>query len=644
MKNLATPFRTSTILPVTQSSENDAQVVHKNSVPSKKRANFLLIFTFMCICLSLSALELSSISPALPTIANDFHASKYTWVGSAYALSSTAFLPMSGGLAQAFGRRPAILVTIAIFALGTGICGGANSMNMLIAGRAIQGFGGGAVQSLTGIILADLVTLRERGLYVGLYAFAWCTATSIGPFVGGSLAALGLWRWLFYLNLLLLLVSWVSFIFLLDLPIPTGSYRDKFMRMDWVGNFLVISSTVAYAIGLTWGGITAPWVSTSVLVPLVLGLVGLGVFIAYEATLATHPLVPFSLMTNMTSISGYIQTICSYVVTSAVVYYFPIYFMACKGTSSMVSGIYSLGFASLAPAAIITGFSVKATGRYRPQTWIGWTFIIIALGLMSELLVRDSPGKSIGFLVLLGCGAGMLAGTALYPIQAPLPVALNAHALAFMWFLRSFASLVGITIGSTVLQHELAKRLPASFIQSVPQGTAIIYALIPQLSVLSQRTRSEVEVASADSLAVLWRVLAVVSGAGLMASFFMRGLPLHNRLDPDWTLKNEKVPTNVSVGVREEEVLDISTAAAGVRSRFWLPSFEFRSADDLNAAMMLELATSRARARGERVPDADVQTIAAGAKSRPWLPSFQVRADELNATAMLLELATSGFC
>lgn len=98
----------------------------------------------------------------------------------------------------------------------------------------------------------------------------------------------------------------------------------------------------------------------------------------------------------------------------------------------------------------------------------------------------------------------------------------------------------GITIGSTVLQNELAKRLPESFIQSVPQGTAIAYALIPQLSTLPAETLFEVQVAFASSLAVLWKVLAAISSAGFVASFFMKGLPLHNTLDEDWTLKNEK--------------------------------------------------------------------------------------------------------
>ena len=164
------PSQTSNDTPLTKQRSNDGDtIVQSNTAPSKKGAKFWLIFLSMCICLSLSALELSSVSTALPTIANALNASDFTWVGSAYALSATAFLPMSGGLAQTFGRRPATLLTIGLFALGSGICGGAKSMNMLIAGRAIQGLGGGGIQSLTGIILADLVTLQERGLYAGLY-------------------------------------------------------------------------------------------------------------------------------------------------------------------------------------------------------------------------------------------------------------------------------------------------------------------------------------------------------------------------------------------------------------------------------------------------------------------------------------------
>ena len=148
---------------------DNGDVVQPDTKPSKRSFKFWLIIASMCTCLSLSALEISSVSTALPTIVNALHASQFAWVGSAYALSSTAFLPMSGGLAQIFGRRLSILIAIGLFALGSCVCGGANSMNMLIAGRTIQGLGGGGIQSLTGIILADLVTLQDRGAYAGLY-------------------------------------------------------------------------------------------------------------------------------------------------------------------------------------------------------------------------------------------------------------------------------------------------------------------------------------------------------------------------------------------------------------------------------------------------------------------------------------------
>ncbi|KAN0098036.1 hypothetical protein V8E55_002482 [Tylopilus felleus] len=278
----------------------------------------------------------------------------------------------------------------------------------------------------------------------------------------------------------------------MDLPIPPGSYREKLSRMDWIGNFLVIASTVAYTIGLTWGGITAPWGSAKVLVPLVFGLVGLGVFIAYEAVLAKYPLVPFSLMTNRTSLSGYMQTFYTFVTSFAVVYYYPVYFQACKGASPVLSGIYALALGSVAPAGIITGISIKLTGRYRPQMWIGWILTIVGFGLLSTIRATDAVGKSIGYLVLLGCGVGLLSATPMYHIQAPLPVTQNAPSMAFMWFLRSLASVWGITIGSTVLQNELAKKLSPSFIASIPQGTAIMYALIPELATFPPQTLSEV--------------------------------------------------------------------------------------------------------------------------------------------------------
>lgn len=153
-------------------SSTDVAVETPNVVPPSrppKGTDFWLILVSLCITLWLYALELTAVSTALPTIASALHATEFIWVGSAYALASTAFLPMSGGLAEVFGRKPAVLLCIFLFSAGSAVCGAAQNMDMMIAGRTIQGLGGGGIQALAYIILADLVSLEERGVYTGIF-------------------------------------------------------------------------------------------------------------------------------------------------------------------------------------------------------------------------------------------------------------------------------------------------------------------------------------------------------------------------------------------------------------------------------------------------------------------------------------------
>lgn len=123
----------------------------------------------MNLALFSSSLELTAVSNALPTVANALHADQFIWIGSAYALSSAALIPMTGGMAEIFGRRFALLSCTGLFFVGSTICGASRTMAMMIAGRSIQGLGSGGIQSVTQIILADLVSLEERGLYGSLF-------------------------------------------------------------------------------------------------------------------------------------------------------------------------------------------------------------------------------------------------------------------------------------------------------------------------------------------------------------------------------------------------------------------------------------------------------------------------------------------
>jgi len=528
---------------------NDDQ---EQPLPAKKSSAFWLVFAALCLSLFLSAFELTAVATALPTIAQDLQASNFVWVGAAYALASTAFLPMTGGLAQTFGRRWMILGSIIIFSVGSAICGAAKNMNMLIAARCVQGLGGGGIISLTSIILSDLVSLKERGKFQAVYGMVYALASAVAPVIAGALAEVDQWRWIFYLNLPLCAVSFLVVFILLDLPTPIGSFREKLGRMDWTGNAIVIASTCSLALALTWGGVQYSWSSAQTLVPLCLGFAGLGVFIWYEAKIAKEPIVPFFLMSNRTSLSGYVQSFVSSVIALGVAYYIPAFYEACKGTSPIMTGVFTLSLAFISPSAAIASTSVASTGRYRPQLWVGWVLVMIGLGLQTTIGASTPKGVSFAFSVIASLGLGVCYTVPVFPVLAPIPVSANAHALALYAYARAFAGIWGVTIGSTILQNELQHRLPKAFLSNLTGQVELAYQAIPEISLLPEALANEVRVAFADSLRFVWIALLGFAGVGFLASLAMKGLPLASKTDERWAMKeNRTVNVTLEAGIEK---------------------------------------------------------------------------------------------
>ncbi|KAI0722370.1 Mfs1.2 [Cerioporus squamosus] len=516
-----------------------AAAAEDSSSPPKKGVKFWMIFLSLCLAMFLSAIELSAVSTALPSIIHDLHGDDFVWVGAAYSLASTAFLPMSGGLAEIFGRRASMLFALASFILGSALCGAARDINWLIAARTVQGLGGGGIQSISSIIVSDLVPLRERGAYNGLIGLTWAVASAIGPVIGGALTTHGQWRWLFYLNLPLCGVALVMVTVFLKLPTPPGTLREKLGRMDWIGNVLVISSTTAVVIGITWGGVHFPWRSARVLAPLILGLCGLVVFFVYEVTLARNPIVPMSLLNNRTSVSGYIQTFINPLVCLAVAYYLPTYYQACKDASAFRSAVLMLGLSlSMGPIVVAAGVSVSILKVYRPQLWLAWAFYIVGTGVFTTIRADSALSQGIGWPVLMGAGSGILYAVTYFPVLSPLPVSENAHALAFFAFCRSFAGVWGIAIGASVLQNQLSHRLPAAFLSQLGSSIDLSYAAIPIIPTLPQPLKDEVRRAFGESIAVVWKVMVGVLGIGFLASLAMRDVPMHAKVDTKWGIED----------------------------------------------------------------------------------------------------------
>jgi len=429
-----------------------------------------------------------------------------------------------------------LLAGIGLFCLGSALCGAATDMNFLIGGRTIQGLGAGAITALIQIIIADLVPLRERGMFNGIIALAFGIGGGSGPVIGGSLAENGHWRWLFYMNLPICgLAATFVFIFL-RLRTPDTPLREKLKRMDWVGNSIVVASTTSVVIALTWAGIQFAWSSARVLVPLILGFLGLAGFLVYEACFPQYPLIPVTIFNSHTVFSGYAQNFFNGVVLAALSYWLSIYFQACKDAGPTAAGVDGFGLSyTISPFCIIASLVIQKTARYRQPMWAGWILMIVGTALLGTLDENSSRSMGYGFQAITGAGIGTIYVSAYFPVLAPIPVSQSAPALAFFTFLRNFALIWGVTIGGTVIQNELTTRLSPDFLARFPgDGTQIAFEVIPSIRNLPQPLKDEVRHAFARSLQVLWKVLAGISGLGLLSSLFMKHLPLHTSVDANW--------------------------------------------------------------------------------------------------------------
>lgn len=272
----------------------------------------------LCVSCFLSALDLTAVSTVIPTMAAALDSDQYAWIGTAYALASTALVPWTAGLANIFGRRATMIGSLVLFAVGSAVTGSAQTMAAAIAGRTVQGLGGGGILIMTDIIIVDMVPLIERGAFYGIVGSVWALASAVGPPVGGALASSGNWRWLFYLNIPVSAIALVLVLTFFRLKTPKTTFAEKMAQMDYA-NLLFVAATTSVVLGISWGGVEYGWASANVLVPLVLGLAGLVAFIWIEKRFVKFPTVPFDILTSRTAVSGFLGTFFHGIVSVAVI-------------------------------------------------------------------------------------------------------------------------------------------------------------------------------------------------------------------------------------------------------------------------------------------------------------------------------------
>ncbi|KAI8626689.1 multidrug resistance protein fnx1 [Xylariaceae sp. FL1651] len=533
---------------VSEQRQNDGPAEATSSVgggaPPKDFRFWAIIFS-LCVTGLLGALENTVVVTSLPTISEGLQLGRdYIWVTNVFFLTSAAVQPLFGQLADIFGRRWLTMFIVAVYTLGSGICGGATNGAMLIAGRAVQGIGSGGVNMIVDVIISDLVPLRERGNYISIILTVYAIGTSLGPFVGGILVDRSSWRWVFYINLPVGGAALVLLFLFLRVKSRKGmTFAEKVKSIDYIGNAILIASTVSTLYALTYGGSIYAWSDSRVITSLVFGLVGLILFVGYEGSKwPKEPVTPLRLFSHRTGAIIAFNTFMNSALLYWATFFLPVYFQAVLLSTATWSGVQLLPVVLVAvPGAIVAVIVLSKFGKYKALHLAGFAIETLSLGLFSTLDESSSTAEWVIFQVLAGLGSGMILNTLLPAFQAGLPERDQASATASWAFIRSFGNVWGVAIPAAIFANQFQKRShiisDAAVTSQLEGAQAYEHATKAFLGQLQDPVRSETIQVYVYALKYVWYVAVVFSGLSFILAIFEKEIPLRKELDTEYGME-----------------------------------------------------------------------------------------------------------
>jgi EmrB/QacA subfamily drug resistance transporter len=411
----------------------------------------LAIYSGLMVTLLLAALDQTIVATALPQIVGDLGGiTQYSWVFTAYMLTSTVTVPLYGKLGDVYGRKNLFLFAIVVFLLGSLLCGTATSMTELVIFRAVQGIGAGGLFPLSLAVIGNIVPPRDRGKWQGLIGAVFAASSIIGPAVGGFIVDNTTWRWIFLVNLP---VGGLALI-VISLTMPRRSTRAA-RAIDWYGATLLAVGVAALLLGLVWGGKQYSWTSGHVLIAIAAAAVVLGMFWLVERR-ATEPILPFEILRNPI-VAGSIA--CMALVGMAMfgtISYVPLFVQGVIGTSATSSGVVltplMLGAVG---TSILTGQLVSRTGRYRWNAILGPLVLTLGMFLLWRMDVNTTNGEAARNMVIAGIGIGAMMQVFVISVQNAVPREVIGSATALTQFGRQMGATLGVTIIGVIVNHGL---------------------------------------------------------------------------------------------------------------------------------------------------------------------------------------------
>ncbi|KAF9474301.1 amino acid permease ScVBA-like protein [Pholiota conissans] len=498
----------------------------------------LVVHIGAALTLFLATTDATIVSTSLPTISSDLKASpsQYTWVGVSYMLTQTAFQPLYGRVSDLVGRKNVLYTSMGIFALGSVLCGAAQSINWLIAARAFAGIGGGGIVSSVWVITSEVVEVKRRAIWSQALSITWSCSAISGPIIGGLFSGQTKssvdWRWGFYINLPVCLVAFAvlaTSLRRLELQVASNaSWRMLSQRFDFVGLVLFMSGTSCIIIGfsfvteLGWGASSTLSLITTGTAVLICGGI-------YEKHTTRDSLFPATTFQDITTVSILIITFIHNFAFTAGTFYLALFYQAANGSTPLQSGMkllpYSLGssVASM-PTAWFIGYLQRKTHDTTGQNRIisiGLLISTLGFGLLNLLNEHARIVSQVAFPLIAGIGLGML-------FHAPYQVftrALKAEELATgtsaFFLVRFTGATVGLAVAGTIFYAKVSIGLPPDLaFNNTTQS--IDYNAIKYLPL---DIKEDVLHTISGSIRLIWTVCAPCLGVAFLISLLLRKIP-----------------------------------------------------------------------------------------------------------------------
>lgn len=416
----------------------------------------------------LVALDSTIIATAVPSVVHDLGGfSHFPWLFSIYLLTQAVTVPLYGKFADVFGRRPLILFGIAVFLLGSVLCGVAWSMFTLIVFRALQGVGAGAVQSISMTIVGDLYSVAERARVQGYIASVWGVASVLGPTLGGVFSQYLSWRWIFFVNLPVGAVA----VWMLARHFHEHVTKREH-RIDLTGAALLTGGCSLSIVALLEGGVSWAWASLPTVLISGLGLTLLAGFIAVEWR-AAEPILPLWVFRRRITVGANLVALGVGAGLIALTLYVPAFVQGVLGSGALVAGF--------ALASLTVGWPLAATfsGRlylrigFRDTALIGISVIVLGAVLCALLGPHSAVWRVGGACFVVGVGMGFTASPTLVAVQSVVGWDRRGVVTGTNMFCRSMGSAIGAALFGAIANATLSNHFanpPASLVGRLPQN------------------------------------------------------------------------------------------------------------------------------------------------------------------------------